>query len=315
MNKILVTDTLFIFPEHEARLRSAGFEVERLPKPDATEAELVEAVKGKVGYILGGIERVTDRVVEAGTELKAIVFTGADVFAYVPGADAAKKQGVLLANTPGANSFAVAEYSVMLTLLMLRRGLELGRTGKESFITTESLQDAHVGIVGLGRIGERVARMLTGMGAKRVSYWNRSRKTALEQELGIDYLEAEELFATCDVVSNHLPTVSGQPITGTLLNKLKHGGLFVSTGGDTTFDNDALYDLLADGRVRAAFDMHSAVPDDRYRKLPESACFYSNANAAYNTHAANKLASDMATESILNILTKGSDEFVVNSVN
>lgn len=54
MDKILVTDTLFIFPEHEARLRDAGFEIERLPKPDATGEELIEAVKGKVGYILGG---------------------------------------------------------------------------------------------------------------------------------------------------------------------------------------------------------------------------------------------------------------------
>ena len=52
---ILVTDNLFIFPEHEAKLREAGYEIERLDKPEATEEELIEAVKGKVGYILGGI--------------------------------------------------------------------------------------------------------------------------------------------------------------------------------------------------------------------------------------------------------------------
>ena len=51
---ILITDSLFIFSEHEAQIRAEGYEIERLNKPDATEAELVAAIKGKVGYILGG---------------------------------------------------------------------------------------------------------------------------------------------------------------------------------------------------------------------------------------------------------------------
>ncbi|MHB8651943.1 MAG: hypothetical protein ACYC8S_02295 [Minisyncoccota bacterium] len=75
---ILVTDSLFVFPEHEKVLRDAGYEIERLDKPIATEEELMKAVKGKVGYILGGIEKVTNRVVEEADELKAIVFTGSD---------------------------------------------------------------------------------------------------------------------------------------------------------------------------------------------------------------------------------------------
>jgi hypothetical protein len=54
MNTILVTDSLFIETEHVARLEAAGFTVERLEKPQATEDELVAAIKGKIGYILGG---------------------------------------------------------------------------------------------------------------------------------------------------------------------------------------------------------------------------------------------------------------------
>ena len=51
--KILVTDSLFIFDEHVNKLEAAGFEVERLDKPEVTERELIEAIKGKVGYISG----------------------------------------------------------------------------------------------------------------------------------------------------------------------------------------------------------------------------------------------------------------------
>jgi phosphoglycerate dehydrogenase-like enzyme len=83
MQTILITDSLFIFPEHEQQLKDAGYEVVRLDKPDATEAELCEAVKGKVGYILGGIEHVTQKVIDAADELKAIAFTGIDYKALI----------------------------------------------------------------------------------------------------------------------------------------------------------------------------------------------------------------------------------------
>lgn len=81
---ILITDSLFIFPEHENMLKNAGYEVERLDKPNATEEELISAIKGKTGYILGGIEKVTDKVLEAADQLKVIIFTGSDWLDFIP---------------------------------------------------------------------------------------------------------------------------------------------------------------------------------------------------------------------------------------
>jgi len=63
-NKILITDTLFITDEHVKRIEEAGYEITRLKKANATEDELISALKGKVGYILGGIEKVTDKVID-----------------------------------------------------------------------------------------------------------------------------------------------------------------------------------------------------------------------------------------------------------
>ena len=111
MKKILVTDSLFIMHEHVAQIEAAGYEVVRLDKPAASEAELVEAVKGKAGYILGGIERVTRPVIDAGTELKAIVFTGIDYETFIPAWEYAKSKGIVIANTsldPGINFGFVA---------------------------------------------------------------------------------------------------------------------------------------------------------------------------------------------------------------
>lgn len=82
--KILITDNLFIFSEHEEQLKNTGYEIERLNKPQATEEELTEAIKGKVGYILGGIEKVTDKVIDAAEQLKVIVFTGSDWRQFIP---------------------------------------------------------------------------------------------------------------------------------------------------------------------------------------------------------------------------------------
>ncbi|HET7827841.1 MAG TPA: hypothetical protein VFK97_03165, partial [Candidatus Saccharimonadales bacterium] len=154
-NKILVTDSLFIFDEHVKKLEAAGYEVERLDKPRASEEELCKAVKGKVGYVLGGVELITDKVIEAADELKAIVFTGADYAGFIPAHELATKKGIAIANAPGANSFAVAEYTLTLMLVMLRQILELTRVGDKNFMTGQSITDVKIGIVGMGRIGER----------------------------------------------------------------------------------------------------------------------------------------------------------------
>src|SRR4051812_12441903 len=96
MANILITDSLFIGSEEEARLKEAGHTFERLDKPCATEDELVEAIKGKTGYILGGIESVTERVIESADELKAIAFTGSGYREFIPGWELATKRGVAI---------------------------------------------------------------------------------------------------------------------------------------------------------------------------------------------------------------------------
>lgn len=310
MKSILVTDSLFIFDEHIAKLREAGYEVVRLDKPEATEEELCEAVKGKAGYILGGIEHITEKVIISADKLEVITFTGADWASFIPAHNAATKEGIAITNTPGANAYAVAEYSITLILAMTRRVFELGLTGDKTFLTTNSLKDISIGVIGMGRIGEQVARMLIGLGATKISYWNRTRKQNLEEELGITYESLERLFDESEVVTNHLSSSAGRGfIDGDLLSKLSDQSIIVNTGYQDTFNMDSLYDELNMGRIRAAFDIKSP---ERFKKLPLATWFSSNEHTAYNTTEANRTASDMAVESIINILNTGDDKLVVN---
>lgn len=309
-NTILVTDSLFIYEEHIQALQQAGLQVERLDKPNATEEELIANLQGKIGYILGGNEKATAAVIEAATELKAIALTDDNWQGAIPGYAQATERGVLIANAPGANAYSVAEYTLTLILMMLRRVLELGSTGTSKFITTGSIIDARVGIVGMGRIGEVVARLLTGIGATDVVYYSHQARPDLQDELGIRFMPLEELVATADVITTHLPSSAGEILTEALLKTTKNDVVLINAGSDKTYNRDGLYDLLFEQKARAAFDF--PIEEHRFDQLTADVWFYSNTWAGYNTHEAAKIASDMATQSIINLLATGQDDYRVN---
>jgi len=308
--KILVTDSLFIFTEHEKKLREAGYEIERLNKPEATEEELVEAIKGKVGYILGGIEKVTDKVIQSADNLKVISFTGADAQGFIPAFDQATEKGIAITTTPGANTYAVAEYTLSVILAMTRNLFELGRTGDKSFQTTKSLNSLTIGIVGMGHIGTRMATILSFLGVKKIIYTNRTRKESVETATGAKFVSMDELLSESDVVTLHVSKEVGEGfMSKDELSKMKDGAFLINCGFMGGVDRTALLKELESGRLAAAED---GPKDERFDNLPLSTWYCSNAHTAYNTSEANKTASDMAVESILSVLNTGNDRFKVN---
>lgn len=211
---ILITDTLFIFPEHEKLIKAAGYDIERLDTPTATEEQLIEKIKGKVGYILGGIEHVTDKVINAADALKVICFTGSDWRSFIPAHAAATKKGIAIANAPGANSYAVAEYTLALMLSMTRNLFELGRAGEKKFQTTKTLRDQVVGIIGMGKIGTRVATNLNAIGVKKILYYSRERKLEVEKKIGATFVQLNDLLASSDIISFHASKEAGSGFLG-----------------------------------------------------------------------------------------------------
>src|SRR5207244_3159783 len=115
-------------------------------------------------------------VISAADKLKAIVFTGAGYKEFIPGLAEATAKGIAVANAPGGNAAAVAEYTLTLILAMTRNVFGLGRTGKDNFRTTPSLHDLEVGIIGLGSVGLLVALNLKSLGVNSIRYFTPHRK-------------------------------------------------------------------------------------------------------------------------------------------
>ncbi len=305
--KILITDSLFILPEHEKKLQEAGFEIERLDKTQATEEELIKAIKGKDGYILGGIETLTDKIIDEADSLKAIVFTGIGYKDFIPNHEYVTSKGIKIANTPDAPTHAVAEWAVTMALAMNRNIFDLGRAGEKKFITSKGIESEHVGIVGLGRIGKEIAKLLEPFRPASVSYFSKHK----HDDSQIEYKELDNLLNESDIVFLCVSKDAGKNFFGKeQLSQMKNGSLLVTFMAKDIVDEDALLAELKTGRIRAVSD-HS-IQNEESNSLPMGIWYCFNASNAFNTATEIKLCSDMATESMINLLTTEEDKNKVN---
>ena len=304
MEKILVTDSLFIFDEHIQTLAEAGYKVERLDTPSATSEQLTKALQGKVGYILGGIETVSDEVLASVDSLRAIAFTGTDFKSFIPGWKTAQDKGIMIADAPAANAQAVAEFALAVGLSMQRNLYELGRTGEKKFESTRSFQGATIGIVGAGNIGTKIAKMVDAFSPKEILYYSRTEK----EEMNASFTTLNDLCSRADAVFVAIPDSAGKVFNSEIISKLKTDCLFVCVS-PSVVEYEPLLKRLQEGTLRAAVDCPA--PSEAFDKLPLSVWFNPNDHSAYNTHIANKIASDMSTSSIINLLKMGSDKYRV----
>lgn len=307
---ILITDSLFIFPEHEEKLGAAGYEIERLDKPEPTEDELVEAIKGKTGYILGGIEHVTEKVIDAADNLQAIAMTGIGYKEFIPAWEYATKKGIAIVNTPDAPTHAVAEWALTMALAMNRNIFDLGRLGEKQFLTTKGLENQNIGIIGLGRIGRHIVEMIKVFRPGQIVYYSRNKHEDAEKALGILHQPLENLLADSDVIFLCVSKDAGENfLSEKEFSQMKENSLLVSFVYHGIINRDALLKELKAGRIRAASD-HPM--DERFNELPLSTWYCFKGSNAFNTEIELKLTSDTATQSLLNMLTTGDDKNLVN---
>lgn len=202
--------------------------------------------------------------------------------------DAAKEKGVYVCNNTAANSGAVAEHAILLMLGLQRRLLEgdhMVRSGKQmqakgSFILNgiPELGSCHVGLVGMGSIAVETAKRLKPFGTK-LSYFNRSRKTDAEKELGLTYLPMEELCQQCDIISLHLPATPETTgfINQELLALMKPTALLINTArGELVVQEDLAQALITGEIAGAGLDTMYPEPvtmDNPLLNLPED-CQY-----------------------------------------
>ncbi len=175
------------------------------------------------------------------------------------------RRGIAVTNTPGVLDAATADLTFALILATRRRVVEGDQRVRarewvgswaDSFLG-EELTGSTLGLVGLGRIGQAVARRAQGF-ELRVLYTQRHR---VETALG-EYRELDDLLGAADIVTIHVPLT---PETRGLIDRrrlalLKDGGCFVNTARGEIVEEPALVDELVSGRIRAGLDVFAHEP-------------------------------------------------------
>ena len=198
---------------------------------------------------------------------------------------------------PGAH-LAVAE-SALGFLLAFELGLVQRNAARKSdpaagdlpALRRRGLVGSTLGIVGMGRIGQRVAELAVGFGMT-VRYFSRTRKPDAERELGASFHELSELVATCDSISLHLPMGSAEgPIDAHVLSHASELTLINTTSIATLVEPDALLEALDCGRV-AQFGLEGSYPppyDERLRRYGDDRVLLLPPYSSYDTPYGDRL--------------------------
>lgn len=259
--RVLVTDSL-----HEVgieALRREGLEVEAVPT--LPPAELARRLSGVAGLIVRSATKVTQEVIEAADALEVVGRAGIGLDNV--DVEAASRRGVVVMNTPGANTVAAAEHTWALLLALSRQIPQAhahtkgGKWERERFLGTE-IYGKTLGIVGLGRIGSEVARRAQGFGMTVIAY-DPYLTEEVATRLGVELVELDALLARADFITLHTPLTRetagliGRPE----LDRMKPGVRIVNCARGGVVDERALAEAIAAGKVAgAALDVFEEEP-------------------------------------------------------
>jgi glyoxylate reductase len=263
--KVLVTRDI---PESGLRLLE-GFDITVLHERPPERDELIEAVPGATGILSTATERIDGEIMDAAGESLQVVANMAVGYDNID-VEAAGERGVVVTNTPGVLDETTADVAFMLMLAAARRlgeGERLLRAGKWEWWGPKQLRGLDVwgkklGILGMGRIGQAVARRARGFGME-ILYHNRSRNKDAEEELGARYLELQDLLGESDFISIHTPLTdeTRHLIGAEELERMKPEAVLVNTSRGPVVDEGSLADALENGRIFAAgLDVYEEEP-------------------------------------------------------
>lgn len=241
-----------------ARLREMGVEAV-WKKKEIANSQDPKVVIGQCrdsSYIINGIEIWNREVIEACRDLELIVRYGVGYNAI--DLDAATEHGVAVAYLPGVNTVAVAEHAVMLMMAALRRVgamtgmLHRGYFSEANYLTPQ-FNGKTIGVLGCGRIGKAVCRMLSGFDCRLLAY-DVYEDRAFAEQYRVEYVPAEELMRRSDIITVHVPVL---PETVHIINResisrMKDGVVIVNTSRGETVCSADLAEALKSGKVYAA---------------------------------------------------------------
>ena len=255
-------------------LRAEGWEVDARTgrSPDQLTTDLTDAD----AMVVRSATKVTAALIDAAPRLRVIARAGTGVDNVdVPAASA---RGIVVMNAPGANSVSVAELAMGLILSMARHvpaadaAMKQGKWEKKKFLG-EEVREKTLGLAGLGRIGQEVARRAAAFGM-RVMAHDPFISEQVAADLGVELVSLDDLFARSDYVSLHMPSndKTRHIVNAERLSRAKKGMRLINTARGDLINETALADAIESGQVAgAALDVFETEPttDHRLQKLPQ----------------------------------------------
>lgn len=241
---------------YQEQFHFSMWEKESEPVPREVLLEKVEHVTGILCLLT---DQIDEEVFNKAKHLQlvanmAVGYDNIDV-------EAAKARQVIVTNTPDVLTETTADLTFALLMATARRIVEANEFIKKDewkdwspfLLAGSDIHHQTIGIVGMGRIGEAVARRAKGFGMN-ILYYNRSRKTEAEQELDATYVSFEKLLTEADFVVCLTPLT---PATHQIFNKqafekMKQSAIFINASRGMTMDEQALYEALKAGEIKAA---------------------------------------------------------------
>jgi glyoxylate reductase len=278
------------------------------PPPHAVFLEKAPAMNGLITLLTDPVDA---RVIEQADKLKvisqmAVGYDNIDI-------SAATERGIPVGHTPGVLTETTADFAWSLLMAAARRVPEAERQVRAGIwkpwgpdiLTGPDVFSATIGIVGFGRIGQAMARRARGFNM-RILYNDPKHHPELEQELGAQYVDLDELLREADFVSLHtyLSPETRHLIDRAALEKMKSTAILINTARGAVVDPQALTEALQAGRIYAAaldvFDPEPIPTDSPLLHLDNVIITPHIASGSIQTRA---LMAEMAVDNLLAGLT------------
>lgn len=285
----------------KSTLEKAGHQVALLEKYTSKD-ELLKAVIDANALIIRS-DKVTAEVIDAAKELKIVVRAGAG-YDNVD-LDAATKKGIVVMNTPGQNSNAVAELVFGLLVFGVRNFYN-GTSGTE-------LKGKKLGIQAYGNVGRNVARIAKGFGMDVYAFDAFVPAEKIKAEGVTPVTKVEDLY-NCDVVSLHIPATAEtkNSINYVLVSKMPKGGILLNTARKEVINETELIKVMEERQdIKYITDIAPDAKDEFASKF-EGRFFATPKKMGAQTAEANINAGIAAANQIVDFFATGNERFRVN---
>lgn len=304
-------------------LSTAGIEILKKEKciqvnenASISHKELMACIGDYDALIVRSRTQVTSEVINAAHRLKVIGRAGVGVDNV--DVHAATQQGILVVNTPGANTISAAEHTMSLILALSRNiatanaSVKAGEWKRSKFMGVE-ISGKILGIIGLGRIGTEVAKRALSFGMKVIAA---DPYISLDhaKDINVELMETSEIFKRADYISFHLPLTSETyHIVGPQeFTQMKDGVRIINAARGGICDEKALYDAIVCGKVAgAALDVFENEPPKDSPLLNLDPILITPHLAASTDQAQINVAIEIADQ----VIRALSGQFVSNAVN